>query len=113
MSKPTQTKEELKIRLKELEKEYELANRGIELGRIKTNMAMISGLVTLFVALAAFLVAGSGFLSGNHLVIIFGMLIAALVIYYSFVFGRSAKVRMEISKTKKLLEISSGEKVRK
>jgi len=113
MSKKQKTKEELELRLKVLEKEYELSNRGMEVGHAKTGMAMLSGLITLGAALAAFLFKGEGFISGTHLVIIFSLLIGGLVIYYSFVFGRSAKIRMEISETKKALEIMSGENVRK
>ena len=112
MDKKVQTKDELKLQLKKLEKEYELANGGIAVGHIKTGMAMLSGILTLSAALAAFLIKGAGFISGTHLVIIFGLLIGGLVIYYSFVFGRSAKIKIEITETKKALEIMSGENVR-
>jgi len=78
-----------------------------------TGGALISGLATLAAALYAFVAVGPGFLSGDNLVFIFGMMIAALVIYFSFVFGRAAKIRMEVSKTKKLIELASAENVRK
>ncbi|WP_170826592.1 hypothetical protein [Alteromonas confluentis] len=47
------------------------------------------------------------------MVIIDIAMIAGLVIYFSFVFGRAAKVKVEITKTKKLIEIASAENVRK
>jgi DNA-binding Lrp family transcriptional regulator len=103
---------ELKARLKELEREYELAREGLRSGFYKTAMAMVSGLVSLGVAAFVFVSRGPGFIDGWQLIVIFGIMAVALVIYYSFVFGRSAKLRAEISKTKKLIEVSSGENVR-
>lgn len=52
-------------------------------------------------------------MSGQQLVILFALMIFGLVIYFSFIFGRAAKLRLEITKTKKSLEVSSGDNVRK
>src|SRR6185369_5156411 len=113
-NKQSLSKRELEIRVRELENEYAytLSLAGLGKGMITTIMAMVSGLLTLIAALIAFLWSGPGFLSGTHLVIIFGILAAAIIIYFSFVFGRAAKIRAEISETKKLIEVSSGDKAR-
>ena len=42
---------------------------------------------------------------------IVGIVAAAIVIYFSFIFRRIARVRLELSNTKTLLEIGSKEKV--
>lgn len=106
------SKSELKLKLREFDHEYDLARAGLAKGMFATGGALLCGLSTLASALYAFVTVGPGFLSGENLVLIFEMMIAALVIYFSFVFGRAAKIRMEISK-KKLIEISSAENVRK
>ena len=103
---------ELHARLKELEEEYRLAQAGLAKGMVGTLGAMVSGLATLGAALVAFLVSGPGFLSGTHLVIIFATLAAAVILYFSFVFGRTARLRAAITKTKKEIELSTGERVR-
>jgi nitrate/nitrite transporter NarK len=113
MSHPTpMSKKELELRLKELEHEYALARAGLTMGIWGAGGVMLSGLATMILALIPIIVVGKMFLSGTHLVIIFFILAAAVVIFFSFVFGRTAKIRAEISETKKLLELSSGDKVR-
>jgi hypothetical protein len=106
------SKKELEIRLKELEHEYELARAGLAKGIWATGGAMLSGLLSLAIAVIALIWTGKEFLTGTHLVIIFFILAAAIVIYFSFVFGRTSRIRAEISETKKMLEMSSGDKVR-
>jgi hypothetical protein len=61
------TKEELKARLKQLEYEYGLAQEGLRSGKQKTFGAMASGLITLFVALFAFLRVGPASSAGHIL----------------------------------------------
>jgi hypothetical protein len=82
---------------------------------LKSGMATASAaLVMLVITVAAtfaFLNKGAGFIDGTHLVLIAFILVGGLIIYFSFVFGRAAKVRAEISKTKKLIEMSSGDRV--
>jgi hypothetical protein len=113
-NKQSLSKRELETRVRELENEYAytLSLAGLGKGMITTMMVIVSGLLTLIAALIAFLWSGPGFLSGTHLVIIFGILAAAIVVYFSFVFGRVAKIRAEINETKKLIEVSSGDKAR-
>jgi hypothetical protein len=112
LSKKDKDTHKLEIKLKELESEYELARMGMLKGGFAGGGALVAGLLTLGASLFAFLKKGPGFLNGNQLVIIFGMMIAGLVIYFSFVFGRAARVKMEITKTKKAIEMSSGANVR-
>lgn len=107
------TKEELKARLEELRHEYDLSRTALIKGSLMTFAAIGSGLTTLVIGLFAFLKRGEGFLTGNHIVAIFLILAFSLIIYFSFVFGRQVKLRAEISRTKNLLEMSSGESVRK
>ena len=92
----------MKTRLKELQHEYTLAHEGLTKGFKGTTGAMISVSITLIVALIGFLITGSGFLSGNHIVIIFGILAATVIVYFSFVFGRAAKLHAEIQKQRNL-----------
>ena len=106
------TRAELELRLEELKAEYDLARTGLMKGFLGTIGAMISGLGTLVISVVAFMKTGKDFLTGNHIVIIFGILAVTILIYFSFVFGRAAKIKTEITKTKKLLEMSSGDKVR-
>ncbi|HLF82604.1 MAG TPA: hypothetical protein VI837_00350 [Blastocatellia bacterium] len=73
---------------------------------------MISGILTLVIGIGGAVYVGRDVLSGTHIVIIFGILAASVVIYFSFVFGRAARLRAEITKTKKLIEVVSGDKVR-
>jgi hypothetical protein len=83
--------------------------------RIKSGMATFAATVVMLVITAAatfaFVNKGSGFIDGTHLVLISFILVGSLIIYFSFVFGRAAKVRAQIGKTKKLIEMSSGDRV--
>ena len=45
-------------------------------------------------------------------VAIFGILASAIIVYFAFVFGRSARIKAEIAKEKKRLEVEVGRKVR-
>ncbi len=107
------SKSEIEVRLEELEYEYSLAKTGLLKGGFATVLAFLAGIMSLGAALYAFLKKGPGFISGNHLIVMFALMIGALIVYFSFVFGRAAKLKMDIRKQKKLLEISSGDNVRK
>ncbi|MCX5643536.1 MAG: hypothetical protein NTZ17_02450 [Phycisphaerae bacterium] len=106
------SKEELELHLKGLEREYELARLGMIKGQGATRMGVAGALVTTVLSFTAFFLTGKSLLTGTHLVIIVLIIAASLVIFSSFVFGRAARIRAEISKTKKSLEIVSGDKVR-
>ena len=104
--------DQLRLRLRHLELEYGLANAGLE----KTRFATIT------VSVVAVLVTGMGFvasmwgkrefLSGTNVVAIGVVAAVGLLAFASLVFGRSFKLRSQISKTKKELEIVLGESVR-
>jgi hypothetical protein len=49
---------------------------------------------------------------GIHVVMLVLTVAAALIMFSSFVFGRAARIKAEISKTKKQLEMVAGDKVR-
>ena len=110
--KEQKVKQELEAHLYALEREYDLAHDGLIKGKIFSLSAIASVLATMVIGLVAFLKQGNGFLNGNHIVAIVGILAFALIIYFAFVFGRAAKLRAEISKTKKQLEMVAGDKVR-
>jgi thiosulfate reductase cytochrome b subunit len=94
------SKRDLELKLAELEREYELARKGLFGGIILAIIAFISGLACLGGGLYAFLKKGPGFLSGNQLVIIYLIMAFGFIIYFSFVFARTTKLKAQITKTK-------------
>lgn len=52
----------------------------------------------------------NGELESKHFVMIVGIVTVTIIVFFSFVFRRVAKVRMEITKTKVQLEMGCGEK---
>jgi len=108
----TRNKAGLEERLRQLELEYELAREGLAKGRTATIAVILSGLATLIIAVVPLIWRGKEFLSGTHIVIIFSVLAIAVVVYFSFVFGRTARIRAEISETRKMLDVASGKSVR-
>src|SRR5260370_17741421 len=79
-------------KLRELEMEYELATNGLTKGLPTTLAAMLSGLMTLLAAGVVLVMTARTLLSGNQLVMIFGILAAAIIIYFPFVFGRATRI---------------------
>ncbi len=106
------SEDELRARLEELKLEYEVARLGLEKGGRAVNLAFVSGIITLAFGAITFITAGVAYLSGSQFIVIVLILALSLIIYFSFIFGRVARLRAEITKTKKSLEISSGDKVR-
>jgi threonine/homoserine/homoserine lactone efflux protein len=96
---------ELRARLERLEAEQLALREGFKAAR----MAIVGAIVTTVLAFAAVLITGASFISGTHLVIIVAIIAAALIGYFSFVFGRSVRIRGEISKVKG--ELETGPKV--
>jgi hypothetical protein len=94
--------------LAELEQQYELMRLGLTKGGFAMGAALVGGLATLGAALFAYLKRGAGFLTGNQIVMLCGLLVAGLLIYFSFVFRRLLRLRMEISKTKAQFDMTSG-----
>lgn len=99
-------------KLLELEMEYELAKRGLAEGIRATFAAMLSAGFT-FLALIIVTVMGiTPLLTGHQLVIIFGILAVAVILYFALVFGRAAKIKAQISKEKKEVQVELGKRVR-
>jgi hypothetical protein len=96
---------ELEIQLRHLEEEYSLAKSGLRGGLITSTIAILGVIFSFSTASAKMQI-----LSGNNLVAIVGIVAAAIVIYFSFVFRRLAAVKLEISKTKIALEMGSSGK---
>ena len=113
--RPKSSNDELEARLEELEKleaEYwKLAMAGLGKGLIFSFGGFIMIIALVVIALLAIIRTGIALLTGNHLVAIIGILFAFLLLYFAFVFGRVAKIRAEISKTKKQIEVEAGESV--
>lgn len=103
---------ELEVELKRLEQEYELAKEGLRMSKRYVPMDMLSGLISLVLVFIAFMTSDREFLTGNQLIVIFMILAVALLIYYSFVFGRMIKIKADISKTKQKIEIEAGKGTR-
>jgi hypothetical protein len=99
---------ELRAKLTELENEHQLAREGLNLGGKKTVFGFVGAMASLFVASGVFIYSGKEFISGTQLVIMFATIVVGLVAYYSFVFRRISKIKLEISKNKQLLEIETG-----
>ena len=102
------SKEEIDAHLEELKMEYELARTGLLKG------AFFSVLL-IFGALFSFGVVTFGnqsVVSGNHLVLIYAIIAAGLIVYFAFVFGRVTKLKAEFTQKKKSIEVNAGDKVR-
>jgi len=96
----------------ELELEHKLAYNGLIKGMKAASAAMLSGFFTLMASGVVLIVSNKELLTGIQLVLIFAILATAIIIYFAFVFGRAAKIKVEISKEKKKLEVDSGKTTR-
>ena len=99
-------------RRSQLEHEYWLAQQGLDKVIVLTIIVCLVAMATLGGALYAFVSRGEGFLSGYQLVLIFLILVGALIVYLSFIFGRVATLKARISDTERDIELSVGEDVR-
>jgi uncharacterized membrane protein YqjE len=110
----SEQKDNLKVLLLELEKEYALCFEGLAKGKLGMLLAFLGTMGTMGgMLIAVWTASDKPFpITGTHLVLIVCILVFALVIYFSFVFGRAAVLRAEITKTKKMIELKAGEKVR-
>jgi CheY-like chemotaxis protein len=102
----------LQIKLKELEHEYELARMGMAKGTTATITAVVGVLVTMSMAFGLKYSSDRELLSGTHIVIIILIVVFGLIAFSSLVFGRAARLRAQISETKKEIELITGDKVR-
>ena len=81
-------------------------------GAPKTYIAMLSGFASLVVSALVLGLTGKQLLGGWQLVAVFGIIAVAIVVYYAFVFGRAFKLKGEIAREKKRLEIEAGKSIR-
>ena len=94
--------------LRRLESEYRVSTGGLAARAPKTYAAII--ICFLIFVVAALLLAASGkqLFPGWPLVWVFGIIAAAVLIYYSFVYRRACKIKAEIAKEKKRLQFGYG-----
>ena len=98
--------------LRQLEMEYQLATRGVAARAPKTHAAMIVGFSIFLVGALLLAANGKQLFPGWPLVRVFGILGTAVVIYYWLVYRRACKLKAEIVKEKKRLELAEGKSVR-
>jgi len=98
--------------LRQLESEYRLATRGLAARAPKTYATIIVAFL-IFIIMALFLAAnGKQLFSGWPLVWAFGVIAIAVLIYYCFVYARTCKLKAQIAKEKKRLQLAAGKLVR-
>ncbi|MFC1971697.1 hypothetical protein ACFLV0_07260 [Chloroflexota bacterium] len=95
---------EQELKLKRLEKESRLAMRGLLLGKVSVTVIVVS--------LSLLIVVGGRLLSGWQFIALIAVVATAIILYFSFVFGRAVKVKYEISRTKQKIDIESGKNIR-
>jgi hypothetical protein len=98
--------------LRQLESEYQLMTRGLAARAPKTYAAMMIGFLIFLVAALLLAANGKQLFPGWPLVWLFGIIAAAVLIYYSFVYWRACKLKADIAKEKKRLELGAGKSVR-
>ena len=98
--------------LRQLEMEYKLATRGVAARAPKTYAAMIVGFSIFLISALVLAATGKQLFPGWPLVWVFGIMGTAVVIYYAFVSRRAFKLKAEIAKEKKRLELAAGKSVR-
>lgn len=102
----------IELKIRQLELEYDLANKGLAKGQTSTILVLLSGLTTLLASSVVLVLTSIPLLTGQQLVFIFGILSFSIIIYFAFVFGRAAKIRIEIENEKKKFEIEAGGKAK-
>src|SRR5262249_22979455 len=94
--------------LRQLESEYRLATGGLAMRAPKTYAGIIIGFLIFLVAVLLLASNGKQLFPGWPLVWVFGIIAAAVLIYYSFVYRRACKLNAEIAKEKKRLQLGYG-----
>lgn len=92
--------------------EYQLVNRGVAARAPRTYAAMIVGFSIFLISALVLAATGKQLFPRWPLVWAFGIIGTAVVIYYSFVCRRAFKLKAEIAKEKKRLELAAGKSVR-
>ena len=98
------TKEEMEHELATLKLEHDLAKSGLAKGQFTVIAVIAALLVSLFGG-------KSELLTGNQYVLLVAIVVAAILIYFAFVFSRELKIKAKISEKIKELEMSAGDKV--
>ena len=98
--------------LRQLEMEYKLATRGVAARAPKTYAAMIVGFSIFLISALVLAATGKQLFPRWPLVWVFGIMGTAVVIYYCFVYRPAFKLKAEIAKEKKRLELAAGKSVR-
>jgi hypothetical protein len=93
--------------LRQLEMEYELATRGLAARAPKTYAALIVGFLIFLITALVLAANGKQLFPGWPLVWTFGVIGAAVIIYYLFLYRRAFKLKAEIAKEKKRLEMAA------
>ena len=97
--------------LRQLETEYQLAARGLAARAPKTYAVMMVGLSIFLVVTLLLAANGKQLFPGWPLVWTFGVIATAMLIYYLFVYIRACRLKVEIAKEKKRLELAAGKSV--
>jgi preprotein translocase subunit SecY len=110
-----ESKHNLELKLKQLEYDYAIAKQGLAvrgLGGLAMLLVFVGMMSTKFLGAFTFLKRGEGFIGGKDFVLLAIVVCLGLFLFYSLVLSRTARIRAEISKTKKSLEVVSGDKAR-
>jgi len=99
------SKEELRVRLVELERHYSLAHVAVKIGWIPF---VLLGLPVASLGIAQIWDEGQNTLDDSSVIVILGLVVFGLVAFYSFVFRRVAKLSAEISVTKVMLNVDTS-----
>ena len=97
------SKAELEHDLEALKIEHDMFKFSLQKGLI-----IVLGLI---IAFAWTISAKISFLDGNQYLVLVGIVVAGILVYYSFVFHRELKLKAKVSEKIKELEVSSGKKV--
>ena len=98
---------QLKIKLLELERHYELAQTAVKVGWVPF---VVLGIGIVGIVIAQIWDSEQNTMDDFGIVVLFAILMGGMVAFYSFVFRRVAKISAEITKTKIALEIDTTEK---
>jgi hypothetical protein len=96
------TKEELEHELEVLKLEHSLIRTGLAKGMLTVLVMVIAFSTTLF--------AKQGFLSGDQYIALVAIVVAAILVYFAFVFNRQLKLKAKISEKAKEIEMNAGNK---
>ena len=94
--------------LRQLEMKYQLATRGLGARAPKTYATMIIGFLIFLLVTLLLATSGRQLFPGWPLVWAFGIIATAMLIYYSFVCWRALKLKADIAKEKKRLQLAAG-----